>query len=634
MCATLRVTPGGCARHTCARSQVALAAATVLAACEPSTTTDVAALTGSRAGMGAILSGGGATFRVWAPLAQAVWVTGDFNGWGRTSLVGEGNGNFSGDVANVSAGQKYKLIVRNAWGADAWKADPRAFDMESSVGASVLHDPASYTWRAQGFTLPGRNEQVFAELHVGTLNAIAGGAPGTWRSAGDKLDHLRDLGINMIELMPVFEFPGDVSAGYNPSEPFAPESAYGTPDDLKWFIDEAHLRGIGVVLDVVHNHYGPNDLPMWCFSGDCLGAGGEYFYTDWRAQTPWGSTRPDYGRPEVRDYIKDQAMMLLGEYRADGLRWDATKYIRTVTGNDADTLPAGWNVLRYANDSKNATQPWKLMIAEDFGGGDAITRATAAGGAGFDAQWAGEFVHPIRTALIAPSDSGRDMTAVQAAITQRYGGQAIQRIIYTESHDEDSNGHQRLPEEIWPGNAGSWAAKKRSTLGAAILLTSPGVPLLFEGQELLEDGWFAPSDPVDWSKATTHAGITSLYRDLIHLRRNWFDNTRGLRGDNVNVFHLDQAAKVIAYHRWDAGGPGDDVVVVANFSSQWFPAYEIGLPRRGIWYVRFNSDWSGYSSDFGNTATYDVWTQDGGRDGLSYHGSLALGPYSAVILSQ
>jgi 1,4-alpha-glucan branching enzyme len=590
-------------------------------------------LAATRPGMGAMLYPGGATVRVWAPFATAVSVTGDFNGWGRTALAGEGNGNFSGDVAGVLAGHRYQYLVRDRWGGESWRSDPRAQRLESSVGAGIVHDPGSYAWRAT-FTAPPRDEQVLYELHVGTFHDAPGGGPGHLRSAGARLDHLRDLGVNMVELMPVLEFPGDFSWGYNPAHPFAVESAYGTPDDLKWFIDEAHLRGIGVILDVVHNHYGPDDLALWCFSGDCLGAGGEYFFTDWRAVTPWGNTRPDYGRPQVRDYIVDQAMMLLHEYRADGLRWDATKFMRTVTGDARDSLPSGWDVLRAATDAKNRDQPWKLMIAEDFGGGDAITTPTSAGGAGFDSQWAGEFVHPVRRALIAPSDSGRDVSAVRDAIVQRFGGRAAQRVIYTESHDEVANGHQRLPEEIWPGNAASWAARKRSTLGAAILMTSPGVPLLFQGQEILEDGWFAAEDPIDWSKAARFPGITRLYRDLIRLRRNGHANTRGLRGEHVNVFHVNATDKVLAYHRWHTGGPGDDVVVIVNFGGRWFPDYTVGLPRQGIWYVRLNSDASIYSPDFGNTLSLDVWTRDGGRDGLAFHGSVGLGPYTAVVLSQ
>ncbi len=587
-----------------------------------------------RPGMGATVYAGGTTFRVWAPFAERVWVTGEFNGWGRTSLASEHNGNFSADVPRAGKHQKYQYVVRNRWGHDEQKTDPRAARVDHSNGASIIHDPGSYDWRAQWYQTPPRREQVIYELHVGTFHDSPGFGPGTFRSAADKLDYLRDLGVNMVELMPVFEFAGDFSWGYNPSHPFAPETSYGTPDDLKYFVDEAHRRGIGVIFDVVHNHWGPSDLPMWCFSGDCLGVGGEYFFADRRAETPWGRTRPDYGRREVKDYIKDHSMMLLHEYRGDGLRFDATKFIRTVNGDEGSSIAAGWDLLRYVTDAKNREQPYKTMIAEDFGAGEAITKSTAWGGAGFDSQWAGEFVHPVRAALVSQYDHDRSMGAVTNAITHGFGGGAASRVIYTESHDEVANGKKRLPDEIWPGNAGSWASRKRSTLGAGLVLTSPGVPLLFQGQEFVEDGWFAAEDPVDWRKAGWFRGITQLYRDLIHLRRNWHDNTRGLRGDHVNVFHVNDAEKVIAYHRWDQGGPGDDVVVIANFSGRWFPRYSVGFPRGGLWYVRFNSDASVYAPDFGNTQTLDTWTEGGGQDGLPAHASVALGPYSMVILSQ
>jgi 1,4-alpha-glucan branching enzyme len=226
------------------------------------------------------------------------------------------------------------------------------------------------------------------------------------------------------------------------------------------------------------------------------------------------------------------------------------------------------------------------------------------------------------------------MGKVAGAVARKFNGQASQRVVFTESHDEVANGRSRVPEEIWPGNAASWAARKRSTLGAAVMFTSPGIPMLFQGQEFLEDGHFSDSDALDWGKAHYHQGITNLYRDLVHLRRNWRDNTRGLRGDHVSVHHVNNGGKVIAYHRWDGGGPGDDVVVVANFSGQWYGDYRVGFPRGGRWYVRFNSDWNGYSGDFGNTATLDLDANGGGADGMGQSGGFQLGPYSAVIFSQ
>ncbi len=585
-----------------------------------------------RPGMGATLYQGGVMFRVWAPNAARVWVTGDFNGWNQRAneLGNEFNGNFSADVDGATRWQKYKYVIETRSGATLERADPRSARVENSSGASIIHDPGAYAWQS-GFEMPWRNDLVIYELHVGTFHDAPGGGPGNWRSATDRLEHVQSLGVNLLQVMPVMEFAGDFSWGYNPAFPFAPESAYGSPEEMKQFVDAAHGRGLGVSFDVVVNHWGPSDLAMWCFDGDCLGNGGVYFYSDWRSYTPWGATRPDYGRVEVRSYIRDAAMMLLHEYRADGLRIDGTKWIY---GTDSGgSVPEGYNLLQNLNNEVDSTQPWKVMIAEDHTGAH-VTRSSSAGGLGFDMQWDASFSHRVRAALEASSDAGRSLYEVAGAVTANYNGNALERVIYLESHDETANGKKRLAESIWPGKADSWASKKRSTLGAAILMTSPGVPMVFQGQEMLEDGWFAAEDPVDWERSKWFGGIIDLYRTLIHFRRNWDNNTRGLRGSNVNVFHLNDADKLLAYHRWDNGGPGDDVVVVANFSS--YPRYDyiIGLPRCGTWYPRVNTDWAGYSGDFNNTPAYPTEAWGEGRDGLPCAARVTVGPYSAVILSQ
>ena len=611
-------------------------ACTVATACSSSTadgtgtsSDDLSA--SQRGGMGASLYDGGVSFRLWAPRARRVWVSGDFNGWSpdANELGNEFNGNFSTDVPGAQRWQKYKYFIEGADGSRFWKADPRAARMENSSGSSIVHDPAAYRWNSD-FRAPPANEMVIYEMHVGTFAQDFG--KGTWKAALQKLDYLADLGVNMIEMMPVSEFPGDQSWGYNPAQLMAPESSYGTPEDLKAFIDGAHQRGIGVLVDVVMNHWGPNDLPHWCHDGDCRGNGGSYFYNDDRAQTPWGHTRPDYGRSEVRSYIRDTIMMWLHEYRIDGLRWDGTKWIRTKSGDGSGDIPDGWSLMQWIN--ANDSQPWKMKIAEDFGGGEWMTKSPGEGGAGFNTQWDGSFVHPIRKAVIESDDGSRSMAAVKGAITHKFNGQATQRVIYTESHDEVANGQSRVPEMIWPGNAAGWAAKKRSTLAAAITFTSPGIPMIFQGQEFLEDGFFQAEDALDWGKAHNHNGITQLYRDLAKARRNFSNNTRGLRGDNVNVHHVNEATKVIAYHRWDRGGNGDDVVVVANFSGNRYQDYRVGMPNWGMWKVRVNTDWNGYSGDFGNTQTLDTDAAGGGQDGMPQSASFQIGPYSAVIFSQ
>jgi len=393
---------------------------------------------------------------------------------------------------------------------------------------------------------------------------------------------------------------------------------------------------------VVYNHFGPDDSILWQFDGSGpTWAGGIYFYGarypgDPRPQTPWGS-RPDYGRPEVRQYLVDNAIAWLQDYRLDGLRLDATAVIRNVYGggDPAWDIPEGWQLLQQINDAVDGSQPWKIVIAEDMQDNDWITRPVPAQGAGFDAQWDPGFVQQVRAVLEQDQDTGRDMGVIQAVLERSYAASAFARVVFTESHDADGNGRTRVPAEIDPAQPGSYWAKKRSTLGGALVLTAPGIPMLFQGQEFLEQRPFV-QDPgeLDWGNATTYAGILQLYRDLIHLRRDAFATTRGLQGENCNVCHVNNGAKVVAFHRYDRGGPGDDVVVVLNFANAGYAAYQIGLPRPGTWRVRFNSDWSGYDATFGNWASDDTTAGGPPQDGLPYSGAVGLGPYTAIVLSQ
>ena len=584
-------------------------------------------------GMGTVLYPGGVAFRVWAPFASSVFAAGTFNQWSAMAapFASEGGGYWSVEVPGAAIGDEYQFVIHNG-AQELWHKNPYASEVVNSSGNAIIHDP-DFDWTGEDFVMPPRNELVIYEMHIGSFNDSASAGPGTFDEIVPKLGYLRDLGINAVEIMPVMEFPMSFSWGYNPSDPFAVESALGGPQGLQRFVKAAHALGIAVIMDVVYNHFGPGDLDLWCFDGwsDENHKGGIYFYDNDRSHTPWGDTRPDYGRPEVRQYLRDNALFWLNKYRLDGLRFDSVSNIRSVDGRD---LPDGWSILQWIHNEIRSMQPWKITIAEDLQNNEWITKETNVGGAGFGSQWDAGFVHPIRDAVIAPSDADRDLYAVCDALYHRYNGDAEQRVIYTESHDEVANGHARVPEEIWPGNAGSWFSRKRSTLGAALVFTAPGIPMIFQGQEFLEDQYFRDSAPLDWAKLDTYAGINALYRDLIRLRRNWFNQTRGLRGQQINVHHVNNTDKVIAFHRWENGGPGDDVVIVANFGNRSYDSYALGFPRAGDWRVRFNSDWQGYSSDFGNQLGYDTFASDGSRDGMPFRANVGIGPYSVLILSQ
>jgi len=592
-------------------------------------------------GMGAVLHAEGTTFRVWAPHAAGVSVKGSFNGDSADAhpLARDGDsGYWSLDVPGVKASDPYKFVIRTEDGRELEKRDPYARDLTSSVGVCVVTDPA-FDWGDDGgYRMPPWDELVIYELHVGTFNDQSADAePGTVDSVIEKLDYIEELGFNCIEIMPSSEFAMSHSLGYNPAHIFAVEEAYGGPDGLKRLVKEAHARGMAVILDVVYNHFGPSDLDLWQFDGWTEnGKGGIYFYEDWRSSTPWGDTRPDYRRGEVRQFIRDNALFWLEEFRFDGLRWDATGQIRNAKGGNhpGDDLPEGWELIRWVNSEVNARQPWKLLIAEDLQTNAAVTRPVDQGGAGFDSQWDAQFVHPVREALITPDDGARHMGAVAHAIGFSYDGEPLKRVIYTESHDEVMNGRARVPHEINVGNAESWESQKRSTLGAALMFTAPGIPMIFQGQEFLEDGWFQDTVPLDWGKLERFPGIHQLYQDLVRLRRNWWDTTRGLRGPGVRVHHVNDAGKVVAFHRWYQGGPRDDVIVLANFGGRAYDEYRVGVPREGEWKVRFNGDWNGYSPDFGSHHAWHAEAEEIPWDGMPLSVATGIGPYTAIILSQ
>ena len=587
-------------------------------------------------GMGAIAHAEGVAFRVWAPHAKRVSVIGSFNEWNgeKHPLQGEEHGCWYADVPEAHMGDEYKFLLTTDTG-ELSRIDPYAREVTGSVGNAIVHDP-SFDWGGDDFTLAPWNELVIYELHVGTFNDQEDdNRSGQFAAVSARLGHLKKLGVNAIQIMPVGEFAGEKSWGYNPAHIFSVELAYGGPLAFKQFVKRAHQQGIAVILDVVYNHLGPSDLDLWQFDGwSENNRGGIYFYNDERAITPWGETRPDYGRGEVRQYLLDNVMMWLGEYHVDGIRFDCTQFIRTRNGSREEDLPEGWSLLQWINSQISQKYPGRITIAEDLQNYKWLTRDVGAGGAGFGSQWDAMFVHPIRQAVVTTQDEQRSLTAIRDAICYRYNDDAFERVIYSESHDEVANGKARVPQEINPDDPKGWYARKRSTLAAAMVFTAPGIPMLFQGQEFLEGEWFRDTVPLDWDQNKKFHGIVRLYRDLIRLRLNRDSVTAGLSGQFTQVHHLNDESKVIAFHRWDKGEASDDVVIVANFFNEPRDGYVIGFPAAGLWKLRFNSDWNGYSDDFLSHPSSDVVAEEGEYDGFPFHATLTIGPYSVLIFSQ
>lgn len=531
---------------------------------------------------GIVKTDSGYRFAVWAPHAQHVSLTGDFTDWQQPGIdmQREDDGVWWCETSDAQNGQAYKFVMINAHGETVVKNDPRARLMTNSVGNSVIYDD-DFAWQHSHYALPPVHQRIIYELHIGTFHR-KDGQPGTFDSAIEKLDDLVSLGVNMVELMPVNEFAGDISWGYNPACPYAVEEAYGGPDGLKRFIDAAHGKGLGVIMDVVYNHFGPSDLDMWQFDGwHENDKGGIYFYNDERSATPWGDTRPDYGREEVRRYITDNALMWLNEFRADGLRMDMVPYMRTVSGADtgSDDIPEAYALLKQIHREIQQQCPEKMTIAEDLHHHDFITNSLEDDGCGYSAQWDAAFVHPVRSVLTQPSDKDVNLDELTGALCKQYSGRPFARVVYTESHDEVANGQARLVEEVAPGNVDAdYFARQKGIMAATLVLTSAGIPMLFQGQEFKESGWFNDTQDLDWSKRETFSEYVSAISTLVQLRKGTSKHTAGLTGDTTEIVHRDDQNKVIGYRR-DNGIEGEAVWVYLHVGNGDINHYALsGLP--------------------------------------------------------
>jgi 1,4-alpha-glucan branching enzyme len=569
-----------------------------------------AAAQSARPGWGAVpyagAGGTGVTFRVWLPGAASVHVAGSFNGWNTTAnplvLESATSGVWSVDVAAARTNDSYKYVVNGS----LWRTDPRSRVLQAGGNNNSLVAPTNgFDWGADSASVTNARDLVIYEAHVGTF----AGPGGTFASFTNRLGVLAELGVSAIELMPINEYPTATSWGYNPAYPFAVERDYGTPDDLRRLVRQGHRQGMVFFMDVVHNHWDGNSS-LWESDGT---SPGPYFYDSDPYTWTWWGPRPDYGRPEVRAFIEDSLRMWLDEYHISGFRWDAPKHILYTTNNVfiPDGLLMVTNALRMM--ATDYTGIWN--IAED-------TKEIS----GFDYHWDLGFAWELKSVLTQGSDSNRDMPTVARNVAGTPG-----RIIFTESHDTtgDLNNGERLPVAIHSAEPEGYYARKRSQLGMALVMTSPGTPMVWQGQEVLETNQFSDTRPMDWARTNRQAGNWRLYRDLIRLRRNLDGVSGGLLGAATSAYQVDNVNKLIAYSRRDEGGAAADVVVVANFANTVRSNFPVQFPAAGAWYALFNSDSTDYADDYGDVGSVEV-----AAAGEPPTGAVTIGRYSALVFSQ
>jgi 1,4-alpha-glucan branching enzyme len=595
----------------------------------------VNAASSSRPGWGSIPYSGGVTFRVWAPHASSVTVAGTFNSFSTTanplyhdSTYSQGtNWVWSVDVPGATAGQQYKYFLNGS----TYKQDPRCRQEISESGNSIIYNTTNFNWMGDTFSTPALSDAVVYEMHIGSFyDPSSPGSPGTFYNATNKLAFLQQLGVSAVEVMPINEFPGSFDWGYDPVDIFGVESSYGGPDAFKSFVKAAHQLGLAVLLDVVHNHYDSGtSWVLWDFDGydGGLNGGGIYYNpTNGWCCTPWGP-RPDPTTTQVRNFISDDITMWLSECHVDGFRWDAPANF--MNASDASTnifIADAQSLLQQISSLIHTGYVGKINIGENSG--------YLSGTAGFDSTWySSPFQSDLVSQLTATNDSGRNMSAIDAAVNLNQNGQGASgwgNVVFTDTHDSagDLNGGQRMPVLIDSAAPTSWYARKLSTLGAAVFLTSPGIPMILQGAELLTTNQFGASNPLDWSRTNTYSGIVSFYQDLIHLRRNLNGRSSGLEGLNTSTIQRDNSNHLIAYRRWNTGNVGDDVIVICNFANTNWPSYNIpGFPHTGIWYTQLNSDYTKYSSDYGNYGSLSTTV-------AVNTATISIAPYSVLIMSQ
>ncbi len=437
-------------------------------------------------------------FEVWAPDPGSI----ELELAGRRLPMVRGEDGWCSVEAECGPGTDYRYVVDGTP-----LPDPRSpWQPEGVHGPSRTIDHSAFAWTDGEWMRPALADLVIYELHAGTFSS-----EGTFAGVLEHLDHLLELGVNCIELMPVAEFAGDRGWGYDGVDLYAPHHAYGGPDGLKRLVDACHGRGVAVLLDVVYNHLGPE--------GNYLGRYGPYF-TD-RHHTPWGPAinfdGPD--SDEVRAFFVDNALMWLRDYHLDGLRLDAVHAI--VDASATHILE------ELAQRVEQLTsRPPRLLIAESDLNDPRIVTPPSRGGYGLDAQWSDDFHHAVHAALTGERQGYyRDFGAiedVERALRQAYvyTGQRSQHRRRRHGRDHSLEGsrflayaqnHDQVGNRARGERLSMLTSTERLRMAAALVLCSPFVPLLFMGEE-----WAASTPFLFFSSHTDPAVARATSEGRIH----------------------------------------------------------------------------------------------------------------------
>jgi 1,4-alpha-glucan branching enzyme len=582
----------------------------------------------SHAPRGATPVDGGTVFRVWAPGASTAHVIGPFNNAALTDPMTRLGEDFIAFVPGVGAGDEYKF----AFDGSLAKPDARAKALNPSTGyGSIVVDPLAFEWTATDFVAPPAEQIVAYQLHVGSFAGRRDPVgstqdPSHYRDIADRVQHFVDLGVNVVYLNPVNEWPGEKSGGYNPISAYAIESALAPSaadayDDFKHMVNTFHENGIAVILDLVWNHFDSFQNFLWNYDGTQI-----YFDSPQEVETPWGP-QADFNQPEVRDYFEDAALYLVEELRLDGFRFDAPMYM--TYSNLTPQSFFGRRIIQHLNDTLDRRHVNGYSVAEYYDNATFNTQPTNIGGLGFDGQYHEAFKNAVRPAVLDAAFGTADLGRLASSLDGTGGAVRTTAWNYFELHDDawTLNGTLRAVRAIdtTPPHDDAFA-KGRSKVGNAVTLLSQGVPAILQGTEVLEDeSW--EDRRYDWFHRGRYDEIFDFYADLIALR-----TTRdALFADaDTRVIQVNDFAEILAFERSRPGG--ESFVVVINLSNTNFDEYVIGMPRAGQWGAIMNSDARRYDGlGFGTAGR--VNTDPVARDGFAQSARLAI-PANGVLLLQ
>lgn len=587
---------------------------------------------------------GGWIFRVWAPHADEVYVTGDFCNWepcANPMKKISGNGVWELELSGLSTYDCYKYAIKTSDGRIIYKSDMYANHFETRPGtASKLFDINGFKWSDTSWMKKRVKNDKFNspmniyEMHAGSWMRDELGRELSYSALADRLlDYVVEMGYTHIELMPLTEYPFDKSWGYQVTGYFAPTSRYGTPFDFMSFINSCHKRGVGVIMDWVPAHFPKDEMGLYEYDGQCL-----YEYEDplKREHPEWGTRIFDYSKREVASFLISSACHWVDKYHIDGLRVDAVASMLYLDYGKSDGQwrqnEYGGNgnleaveFLKLFNSVLHDKRPGVFTIAEESTAWPLVTAPVKDGGLGFDFKWNMGWMNDTLRYMSTAHEGRHDMQNMMSFSTSYAFSE---NFILPLSHDEVVHGKCSLIEKM-PGYYDDKFANLRAYMG--YMYTHPGKKLIFMGSEFAHFREWNESTGLDWMLLDfpAHRNFREYMRTLNHLYKK--EKCLSECDSGYNGFCWisadDSRNSVYAYRRIDA--LGNEVIVVLNFSPYLIEDYQLGVPHAGRYRLILSSDSSQFGGSDRNLTYFNADALP--MHGLEYSAKLTLPPFCALL---